>query len=221
MKRLAMVIGLFLAVATIVAPISAYALFYTDRTAWEASVGTFTPVDLPGTNGQTLASWTSIALPYGGFFNNGEPLQRLDLGTGWNTWSPGTPTGTELLYAFQDNGAGAFVANFTFYPDGSSVGPVSAFGFEAEPEMYGLFDILLYTALGEVTQTVNGYGGAKFFGWVGEDVTGFSVVSYAGSDGFAMGRFVEGGAPVPEPSTMILLGAGLAGIAFLRRKVKA
>ena len=79
---------------------------------------------------------------------------------------------------------------------------------------------LFTTPYMELYQATNGLGGAKFFGWVDEPITGFSVISYAGSEGFAMGNFVEGGAPVPEPSTFLLLGAGLAGFGFLKRKMK-
>ena len=71
-----------------------------------------------------------------------------------------------------------------------------------------------------LTQLVDGLGGAKFFGWVGNDVFGFSTWSPTDSDGYAMGRFVEGGTPVPEPATMLLLGSGLVGIWGFRRKFR-
>ena len=79
---------------------------------------------------------------------------------------------------------------------------------------------LLYTPQGELSQSVEGDSGAKFFGWVGEEVLGFTVITYGNSGGFAMGRFVEEGitAPIPEPGTMMLLGSGLVGLAGWGRK---
>ena len=41
-----------------------------------------------------------------------------------------------------------------------------------------------------------------------------------GSNGFSGGFVDTTPAPVPEPSTFILFGAGLAGVAFMRRKKK-
>jgi len=212
MKRMLMVFALTLAVATMMAPVSASAALYTDRTAWEAAVGTFGSVDLPQAEYTTLASYASIGLPAGGFFNFDNPLQRLNYPTSWNTWNPSGST-VELLYFNQE----ATTLNASFYPDGVS-GPISAFGFEAEPFVYGFYNISLYLASGGqmIVQDVDGQGGAKFFGWAGEDVIGFSIWSETGSGGFAMGRFVEGTA-VPEAGTMLLLGSGLVGLVGYRR----
>ena len=220
MKKMMMVLALMLAGATMMAPVSASAAFIGEieggRAYWETQVGTFSGVDLPGTTGATLAAYTEIALPYGGVFRTNEALQRLDVGAGWSTWNPYI-AGTELLYT------SAQIANFNFWPSGvdSPIQPATSFGFEIEPNFYAPFSILLYTAEGELSQTVEGEAGAKFFGWVNEEVYSFTVITYGDSDGFAMGRFVEGTTAVPEPSTLFLLGSGLIGlVGYGRRRMK-
>jgi hypothetical protein len=216
-----MLIVLMLGVAIMMVPISASATLYMDRAAWEAAVGgTFLAVDLPGAPGANLAAYTSISLPYGGFFNINVPLTRYDVGTDWATWNPYGPW--ELVRTTTPDGGGNYYANGAFYPNGlfTPAAPISAFGFEMEPWNFGQFTINLYTASGMISQSVEGDSGAKFFGWADVDVISFSTWCTTSSGGYAMGRFVQGGTPVPEPATMLLLGSGLLGLAGFRRKFK-
>jgi len=49
----------------------------------------------------------------------------------------------------------------------------------------------------------------------------YSVTDYLRIGDFSFSQVAPIGAPVPEPSTVLLFGAGLAGLAFYRKRVKA
>jgi len=222
-------IVLMLGIAFMMVPFSASAGLYTSRTSWEAAVDGFAEVALPGNDLDPLTAFTPIALPFGGYFRCEEDLLRVDFSTSWITWSPNTPDPTKLLYASSFDGSAAtndlrYFANFTFFPDGVSNGPVPHFGFEAQPNITLPFDILLHTNTNQdILQTVDGNGGAMFFGWTGLDVNSFTVSCFGESEGFAMGRFVEGivkgTVPVPEPASMLLLGFGIIGLTAFKKKI--
>ncbi|MDT8421013.1 MAG: PEP-CTERM sorting domain-containing protein [Desulfuromonadales bacterium] len=53
------------------------------------------------------------------------------------------------------------------------------------------------------------------------DINGFFNSTWNGDQDYShVTAFVKGAAPVPEPSTLLLLGAGIAGLAIYRRKRK-
>ncbi len=80
-------------------------------------------------------------------------------------------------------------------------------------------DLTSYTFLDEVVPNVS--QGSRFFGFEsmpGELITGFSIASegtgaFPGLDNVTLGRV-----SVPEPTTLLLLGLGLAGLGFARKR---
>jgi hypothetical protein len=66
-----------------------------------------------------------------------------------------------------------------------------------------------------LSQVIDGSGGAKIFALYTDDAAIDSITVSSTAD-FAVGEF--GIAPVPEPSTLLLMGAGLLATRLRRRK---
>jgi hypothetical protein len=202
MKRL---LGMFLAVAALAGmsvTASAAVVTFTDRAGWEAATGIFTETaTFPGI--PQYQNVTALTLNGGTQLAFDSAVNKRTIGSGWATWSAG--------YAgdvFYSNGDTSIVATIT---------EVSAFGLEMEPNPYGDYSMSLTLSDGSIiTQTVSGYAGADFFGWVGAGVVSFTMASAVD---FAFGRFVE--SQVPEPGALLLLGSALFGMAgIMRRRIR-
>ncbi len=198
----ALAFGLFVASA----PASATTL-YDDRSLWEAAAPGWDDVDIAGQvpDGFTLLAGDPLGMPSGASLSFDITLSGLQVPGSWGTWSGGnTPA---VLYT---QGVDWLTGIFDSSP--------LAFGMEVEPNDFNIFDVTLMLDDGStLTLAVDGFAGAKFFGWVGAGVVAFEVHCDGGCGGFAIGRLVE--APVPEPTAPLLFGAGLlvAGWAIRRR----
>jgi len=197
---------------------SANAVLHTDRALWEAAVGpgNFTDVDETqwGTGYSVFTAGSSVSLPSTTTLSFDVALYGAQVPDDWATWSGGN--NPRVLWS--GDGVGAVSGTF------SDV--VFSFGLEMQPNAVGTFTMFLASG-STISQDVSGAGGAKFFGWSGEAVTGFTMsIDTAGAEsGFAFGRMVEGpGEPppsdVPDSGSLVwlsgMLWAGLAGLRQLR-----
>src|SRR5689334_1989468 len=144
-------------------PASAGVVTYNNLAAWEAAAGAWTETTNLGVangsiiSGATLADGTTL-----GFAQN---LNVASIGSGWATWccgyhgqvTPSYNTGSWLTESW-------------------TISPTGGFGMFIEPDPFAVWSITMTTSTGDfVTQSVDGNGGAKFFGWLGNGVTNLTI----------------------------------------------
>jgi len=188
-------------------------VFYSDLGSWAAAVPTYQGVDLSGYQEyDTITAGDEVCLPYDETLTFNKDLQVYIVGSGWATWygdqdldTYDDADGLPVLYTL-----GELAVTGTFGPGTDS--PLG-FGLEMEPNPFE--DVVMTLTLSDgssLSQTVNGYGGAKFFGWVGGGVTAMTL---SADTDFAFGNMVKA---APEPTSLVLLGT--LGVPFAIAKLR-
>jgi hypothetical protein len=156
----------------------------------------FNMVSLPNSSAPDKSSFSTLASPFGNL-SFGSEVEKHIIGSGWNTWSNGYQG--EVYY---NKGASSLEIKL---PPG-----IIAFDLYIEPEVLDFFEIAVTatngkTSTANLSQNVNGDGGAKYFGFYGTDgdlIQSITLIDKSGgaANGFAMAQLRV--APVPEPITM-------------------
>jgi hypothetical protein len=139
-------------------------------------------------------------------------LPIFDVGSVWFSWSAPPFAETDTPRVLDVTAPGIRI---------SLDQPALVFGFEAEPQVFGLQTITARFfdpggLAGTITQDVEGDAGARLF--AAFDSRGFTDVLISGADDFGLAQLRYGNtAPVPEPSSILLTAAGLGFLLWRRR----
>jgi hypothetical protein len=155
---------------------------------------------------------SSVASPLGGAVSFSSPLEHYRIDNGWGSWSNGY-TGDVYF-------TGCHTSLTMTLP-----AQTAAFYFYAEPNPWGLYTIVATAQDGtQVSQTVNGYAGAAYYGFYGTGgsyVTSIAVTTPQHID-FAVGEFGIAKASclpaVPAPAGILLAALGTSLVGYLRRR---
>ena len=106
-----------------------------------------------------------------------------------------------------------------------NIAPTTAFGIQADDVVGWWFGAgggtIPFTFIGEDDVEWSNYLSTPYFAPAVGDIVSFDTSSWARSSQQREYSIAANYTPVPEPATMLLLGAGLLGLAGLRRKFKS
>jgi hypothetical protein len=226
--------------------LAVFALFLCNGTLWASSFKSYTPVVTGGTlcDFEGFTEGTLISTQYSGVTFGQAPLAgrpQIDVYP-W-LYGYGNSSGEAVLTGSTEGGypyptVAGITATFAT-PQSS----VQAFFSDTSPlgdylvQAFGVGDVLLESfMIGSSEILPPGYTGGTFpspgttplpgiyigFERLGGDITSIQIgPGSASGDAFAIDDFrFGGGASVPEPTTMLLLGLGLTGLAGIRRKMQ-
>ena len=221
-RKIFQIVFLALLANLLALPAHAVVMIYNTRAAFDAAVGVLPVEDFEGglvTVGNTvfcgpvLSSSTNNAC-----FQPGDIMVGLSIGSGFGMASinqalgvPSTVVGPALF--FDDTDLMLTMAG------------INAIGFDIYTPLHaGQISMELHDTGGLIDTTVLNVvaGGSVFYGATNTNLTQIIFNDMGVDIGELIDDVAFGAAsdPIPEPSTMLLLGSGLAGLAFFRRRRK-
>lgn len=177
-----------------------------------ATLGPYTMTPFSSDPSPLFADVTSVASPLGGVVGFSIPMEHYRIGQGWATWSNGY---TGDVYFTE----GRTAVTLTLPAQ------TEAFYFYAEPEPWGQYTIVATAQNGtQVTQAVNGYAGAAYYGFYGTGGSYLSSIAVTTPQpvDFAVGEFGIAKASwppsIPAPAGTLLAAIGTILVGHLRRR---